>query len=255
MPNENSAQQSSGPTGMHPKRFYKQVEVREESSGYGIALDGRVVKTPLKRTLAVPTSALAEAVAAEWLEQGERIIAATMPLTRLANSSVDHGEKTAPAIIDEYIAYAGADLLCYRADMPEELVARQADAWDPLLTWAAQNIGARLIVTTGIVHQTQPEPVFAALRTHVAGFDHFRLTALQAATALTGSAVIALALAERHVSGDQAWAAATIDEDWQAELWGKDDEAEHMRTGRRAELEAYDRFLGLILNQDDRRAG
>lgn len=234
-------------TGGHPKRFYETVEVRPEAGGHGIFLDGRPVKTPLKQPLVLPTHALADAVAAEWQAQEERIIAASMPLTKLANTSIDHGHAAFRALVDEFISYAGADLLCYRAEAPEGLVERQEALWDPLLIWVAQSFGARFVVATGIVHEEQPEQSLKALRAHVEAYDHFRLTVLQAVAALTGSAVIALALAERHISVLEASTAADVDEDWQIELWGKDDEAESRRAIRRAELDAHDRFMELVL--------
>lgn len=229
-----------------PVRFYKSVAVEAQSDGHVVLLDGRAVNTPLRQKLVLPTLALAEAIAGEWDEQDEQIDPMEMPITKLANTSVDHADSKFQAILDEFVSYAGADMLCYRADTPTGLVERQAANWDPLLTWAARDIGAAFVVTVGIMHQEQPGPALEACRKKAATYDPFRITALQTLTALTGSAVLSLAMLEREVDADAAWRAANVDEDWQIELWGRDEEAERQRASRYREFEAADRFIGFL---------
>jgi chaperone required for assembly of F1-ATPase len=229
-----------------PKRFYGQVDIAEEGAGHTILLDGRTVRTPLKRALVVPTIALAEALAAEWDVQGEHIDTASMPVSKLANTSIDHAGDKTEAIVEEFVSYAGSDLVCYRAEAPEGLVQRQAQHWDPVLDWSAAAVGVRLRVTEGVVHVRQPDEALDVLRAHVAPYDRFRLTGLQTLTALTGSALLALSLAEDALAPDVAWSAANVDEDWQIELWGWDAEAERQRSSRHREFEAAGRFLRLL---------
>ena len=228
-----------------PKRFYKEVQVVPEGAGHAIHLDGRPVRTPLKNALTVPAKLLAEAIAEEWGAQDEHIVPATMPITKIANTTIDHSVTKRDGIIDEFVSFAGSDLLCYRADTPQGLVERQQAHWDPLLRWAKEYAGADLLVTAGVIHQAQPEEALASLRNQAAGLDAFRLTALQTLTALTGSAVVSLAIAEGAIAGEAAWTAVNVDEDWQIELWGWDAEAERQRASRRAEFNAAVRFLEL----------
>ncbi|MGI9386235.1 MAG: ATP12 family protein, partial [Methyloligellaceae bacterium] len=149
-------------------------------------------------------------------------------------------------IVEEFVSYSGSDLVCYRADTPEGLVARQEAYWDPLLTWAARELGAGFVVTQGIIHQAQSDAVLSAVRTWAGRHDRFAMTALQGLTALTGSAVIAMALSDGQVSGEDAWTAANVDEDWQIELWGRDEEAERVRAVRHRDFEAGVEFLRLL---------
>ncbi|MFC3060869.1 ATP12 family chaperone protein [Paenirhodobacter populi] len=229
-----------------PKRFWKAAGVVETPEGYGIALDGRAVKTPAKAALAVPTRALAEAIAAEWDAQGETIDPATMPLTRAANAAIDkvaaqHGEVAA------YIAdYGGTDLLCYRAEAPEPLVARQAQGWDPLLDWAAEALGARLLVTQGVVSVAQPDEALAALSARVAAMDAWQLAALHDLVGISGSLLLGLAVAEGRLPPEEAWALSRIDEDWQAEQWGHDEEAAALAAVKRQALLDAARFWTLL---------
>lgn len=228
------------------KRFYEDVRIEREEAGHAIHLDGRPVRTPLKNTLTVPARPLAEAIAEEWSAQGEHIVPATMPITKIANTSIDHSVSKREGIIDEFVSFAGSDLLCYRADAPQGLVERQRAHWDPLLGWVKEYAGADLLVTAGVIHQSQPEEALASLRQQAAALDAFRLTALQTLTALTGSAVVSLAIAEGAIGGEAAWTAVNVDEDWQIELWGWDAEAERQRASRRVEFDAAVRFLGLM---------
>lgn len=219
------------------KRFYKDVSVGA-GAFFQILLDSRVVKTPRKRALTLPTEALAEAVASEWRAQGTDINPATMPLTRFANSAIDAVSESLDEVAGDIVAYAGSDLVCYRAEIPDDLVAKQAAAWDPIVNWAREVLNARFVVVPGVMPVPQPQaalfPVANALEPH----DAFRLTGLHVITTLTSSALIALAIARGYLSADQAWAAAHVDEDYQIALWGEDDEASERRKLRRAEFDA-----------------
>jgi len=228
-----------------PKRFYKDVAVREDEGGFAITLDGRVVKTPMRSSLSMESRAMAEAVAAEWDAQSPHIDPATMPLTRLVNTAIDRVAGDRQRIIDEILAYAGSDLLCYRADTPDILVARQIKAWDPVLDWAAEALGARLVAVSGLMHQPQPEESLAALGRHLAGMDAYVLTALHNMTTLSGSAVLAIAVAAGHLDQDNAWSVAHVDEDFQAEQWGEDEAAERRLQMRAAEFASACTFLRL----------
>ena len=220
-----------------PRRFYQAATVGEGEGGFRLLLDGRPARTPARRPLAVPTRALAEAVAAEWQAQAETIDPARMPLTRLANSIAD-GVAADPAPVAAEIArYLGSDLLFYRAGGPERLVARQAAAWDPLLAWARETLGARFVLAEGVMFVVQPEGAVAAAAAAIPA-DPWRLGAVHAAMTLTGSALIALALAAGRIDVDAAWAAAHVDENWNMELWGRDEAALARRTARFAEMRA-----------------
>jgi len=229
------------------KRFYKQVAATAtEGGGHIIALDGRPVRTPGKMLLTAPTAALAEAIAGEWAAQEEEILPATMLLMRLAATAIDRIGKQRLAIVEQIAAYGGTDLLCYRAERPEELVVRQVELWQPLLDWVAEAHGARLAVTHGIAHTAQDRGALDALRAAVEEQDDFRLAAVSQLTASTGSLVIALAVAARRVSAEEATAASQLDETWQAEKWGHDREAAHRREALAQEIDAAARFLDLL---------
>lgn len=226
-------------SGWAPKRFWTSAEVAEAPGGFAVTLDGRHVKTPAKAPLVVPSRALAEAIAREWQAQDEKIDPATMPVTRGANAAIDK-VRTQHAEVAALIAdYGGTDLLCYRAEAPRELVARQSEHWDPLLDWAEAALGARLAVTQGVVPVAQPEAALAALGARVAAMDEWQLAALHDLVGITGSLVLGLAVAEGRLTADEAWTLAQLDEDWQAEQWGVDDEAaEHAGRKRDALLDA-----------------
>ena len=228
------------------KRFYKSATAAErEDGGFAVLLDGRQVKTPAGKPLAVPGRGLAEAIAAEWNAQGESIVPASLPLTRLANTAIDAVAERKAEVAADIVKYAATDLVCYRAEYPAGLVAAQAAAWDPILSWAAARHGAPLLTSAGIAHVAQPEASLAALRSVVAAMDAFKLTALHAMTSLTGSALIALAQAEGELPGAAAWAAANTDEHWQASHWGEDFEAAERLKARLVEFEAASRFFQL----------
>ncbi len=227
-----------------PKRFWKEVSLAATADGgWRLLLDGRSLKTPGKRELIVPRADLAEGVAEEWRAQKAHLDPGSMPLTRLANSVLDGVVDRFDEVVDDAAKYAGTDLVCYRADTPARLVARQTEGWDPLLDWLETTHGARLSVAEGIVHVAQDRRALAALRAAVAAFDPWRLAGFHTVTTLSGSFVIALALARGRLERDQAWALAHLDEDWNAELWGRDTEAERRLAFRRIEFDAAARLV------------
>lgn len=228
-----------------PKRFYKDVAVEERGGKFLILLDGRSVKTPKKRDLALPTQALADAIAEEWAQQGERIDPATMPLMRIANTAIEGVVDHMAAVAADIQAFAGNDLTCYRAEGPEALVKRQAKAWDPILAWAKKTLDADFVVGEGVMPLQQPASSVAAIGKALEGAGPFRLAALHIMTTLTGSALIALAHAMGRLTLDAAWAAAHVDETWQAEQWGLDAEAEARARYRKQEFSAASRTLAL----------
>jgi chaperone required for assembly of F1-ATPase len=224
------------------RRFYSAASVVEDASGFEVALDGRPIRTPARHPLAFPDRALAEAAAAEWDAQGEFIEPGRMPLTRLANTIID-GVATAPdAVAAEVAKYLGSDLLFYRAAGPDRLVARQKQHWDPVLEWARTALGARFLTGTGVMPLLQPEPALAAARAAIPR-EPWRLGAVHAVTTLTGSALLALAIAHGAISCDAAWTAAHVDEDWNMEFWGEDALALQRRAFRFAEMQAAARVL------------
>lgn len=234
--------------GMRPalkRRFYRSVEIVPDAGGHAIALDGRPVKTPARRALAAPTPALGAALAAEWQAQTEVIDPARMPLTRLANTVIDGVAAAAPEIVEEIEKYLGSDLLCYRAEAPNGLVARQARHWDPILAFAREQLGAHFVITQGVRFVDQPAPALAAARRAIPA-DPWRLGAVHVATTLTGSALIALALARGTLTLDAAWAAAHVDEDWNMDQWGRDELALERRAARLVEMQAAVSVLDLV---------
>ena len=224
------------------QRFYAKAAVVADADGHAVTLDGRPVRTPARRVLAAPTPALAAAIAAEWDAQHDTIDPAGMPLTRLANAIIDGVAARAQPVAAEIAKYLQSDLLFYRASSPRELSERQARQWDPILAWAAQDLGARFVWTEGVTHITQPQGALEAGRAAIPD-DPWRLGATHAATTLTGSALIALALSRSFFSAEQAWEAANVDEDWNMEQWGRDDLAMARRESRFAELKAADAVL------------
>lgn len=223
------------------KRFWTAVALTPER---GVLLDGRPVRTPGRLPLVLPTDALAELVAAEWRRVEDTVDPRAMPMTGLANTAIERVAPDTAAFADTLARYAASDLLCYRADTPPELVARQAAAWDPPLAWAQARYDIGFVVATGIVHRPQPPATLARIGEAVAAFDPFALAALSPVTTLTGSIVLALAVAEGAVTGDEAWTAATIDEAWSAEQWGEDAQAAALLEARRREFDAALAFLG-----------
>lgn len=236
------------------RRFYKDVAIEDQSGeGPALLLDGKKVRTPGKATLTLPTRALAEAAAEEWRAQGERIDPLTMPLTRLANSAIDGVVGREQAVIDDIMSHAGADLLCYRAQGPRELTAAQEKHWDPVLAWAKTALGAPLFLAEGVKHVAQPEVSLERLKQAFAGRDAFSLAALHVMTALAGSALLALAVAEGRLTPEQAWAAAHVDEDWQIGQWGEDAEAAQRRKNRWRDFAAAAKTLALAGDRSAQR--
>jgi chaperone required for assembly of F1-ATPase len=225
------------------KRFYQAAGVGE-GSPHPLLLDGRAVKTPAGNTLAAPTHSLAQAIAAEWDAQGERIDPAAMPLTRLANTVIDGVAPDPEPVAAEVAHYLGSDLVCYRGSTPEALVAKQAQHWDPILAWTREAHGARFVLSEGVMFVAQPEGAVAAARGAIPS-DPWRLGAISLITTLTGSALIALAVAAGRLSVDDAWAAAHVDEDWNMDFWGRDELAMQRRAARFADMQAAGMVLSL----------
>ncbi|MFG1400569.1 ATP12 family chaperone protein [Xanthobacter sediminis] len=219
------------------KRFYKDVAVGEAEGGFIVLLDGRPVRTPARGLLKVPTRALVEALVKEWEAQADEIDPLSMPLTRLVNVALDRVEAEVGAVRDEVARYVGTDMLFYRAEGPDALVERQALHWDPVLAWAREAHGAPFFLAEGVCHVAQPEESLAQMRALVP-HEALPLAAVHVMTTLTGSALLALAVAGGVIEADAAWQAAHVDEDWNRELWGEDEIAAARRAARRLEMDA-----------------
>ncbi|WMT71830.1 ATP12 family protein [Bradyrhizobium sp. Ash2021] len=228
--------------GPQRKRVYTSAGVAEADGGFAVTLDGKPIRTPSGRQVVAPTREIAEAIAAEWNAQGEMINPLTMPLTRFANSVVEAVADRVDAVADDVAKYLGTDLLFYRAGHPEALVAKEAAHWDPILFWAADTLGAHFILAEGIVHVAQPETAVAAARGAFPD-DPWSISALHVVTTLTGSALLALALAHGVRDAEQVWAAAHVDEDWNIEKWGMDEEVAARRAARLVDFQAAVRIL------------
>ncbi len=224
------------------KRFYKTATVTDDN---GIALDGRPVRTPMKQPLRLPTRALAEAIAKEWEGQGDKIDPAAMILTKLANTTIDRVADDQQRIADEIVKFAEADQVNYRAHEPEELVARQAEHWNPVVDWAMAQLDAPFVTTAGIVHRRQPAEALGAFARHIDKLDPWSLAVIYNLATITGSALIAAMLADGALDREAAWRAAFVDEDWETELWGQDEEAMQRRAALRREFDACVDFLEL----------
>ncbi|CTQ50125.1 ATP12 family chaperone protein [Jannaschia donghaensis] len=227
------------------KRFWKGASVEALDQGFTVTLDGRPVRTPLKTLIAMPSRALADGVAAEWDAQPEVIDPMSMPLTRAVNATLDKVVPQRADVAANLAEYGGTDLLCYRATDPETLIARQAAAWDPMLDWAATALGAPLKVTQGIMHVPQPTASIVALRTRVDAMTAWQLTALSEFVTLSGSLILALAAMEGR-DPDDLWPLSRIDEDWQAEQWGEDEEEAARIAVKRGAFAQAGRFLELL---------
>ncbi|MCW2310165.1 ATP12 family chaperone protein [Rhodobium gokarnense] len=221
-----------------PKRFYKEAAAVAEGDGHAVVLDGRPIRTPAGSRLVVPHGAIAAAIAAEWAAQETVIDPGKMPLTRLANSALDAVAREADAVRGEIARYAGGDLLIYRAGNPQELVERQNALWNPVIAWAEGRYAGRFTLAEGVMHVDQNAEVLTAIRDSLAPVDPLPLAALHVATTLTGSALLALSVWHGELSGADAWQAAHVDEDWNMQLWGRDEEALERRAHRAAEFEA-----------------
>jgi len=223
--------------GPQRKRFYASAGVDEAEDGYSVTLDGKPIRTPSGRQVNAPARSIAQTIAGEWNAQGEIIDPLTMPTTRLANSVIEGVIDRVDAVADDVAKYLGSDLLFYRAGHPEALVAREARHWDPVLFWAADALGAHFILAEGIVHVRQPEQAIAAA-CRTLPQDPWSIAALHVITTSTGSALLALALFHGVIDEEQAWAAAHVDEDWNTEKWGVDEEAASRRAARLADFKA-----------------
>jgi len=229
------------------KRFYAAATVADREDGsFGIELDGRPIKTPAGHALAVPTRALADAIAGEWNAQGDEILPASLPFTRLANSAIDGVAGREGEVVEDILNYAASDLLCYRAESPAGLVAKQAALWDPILAWVHAEYDAPFKVGAGLKHLDQPAASLDSVRRVISALDPFRLAALHVMTTLTGSALIALAHAKGFLDTGAAWEAAHVDENWQASQWGEDFEARQRNKKRFSEFLNASRFFDLV---------
>ena len=228
------------------KRFWKTISVEREGGGWAIKLDGRLVKTPARAALTVPTQPLAEAIAEEWRAVDDRIDPRAMPLTGFANAAIDRVAPEREAFARGLARYAKADLACYRAEGPHTLVARQEEQWDKLLVWARRRYDVDFATTCGLMHVVQPEATVDRLSHAVAALDAFRLAGLSPLVTIGGSLLAALAVEGKAITPDEAWDAVSIDERWQLEQWGSDPEAETAFENRRRDFFAGARFLELL---------
>lgn len=221
-----------------PKRFYERVSVELKDDVYAVLLDGHSIKTPARNALVFKDEMIAEGVAAEWEMQEEEVDPGTMPLTRIAYSAIDAVGDKFGDVADEITRYAGNDHLCYRADAPAELVERQTKQWDPVIDWAEKLLGGSFEIAKGIVHVAQDAVISRAYREQLNKYDALQLAGIHTVTSITGSALLALGLAESALDADLVWAAAHVDEDWNIELWGQDDEAARIRRFKHEEFSA-----------------
>jgi chaperone required for assembly of F1-ATPase len=227
------------------KRFWKEAGVVEEEDGFGVRLDGRAVRTPAKAALIVPTPALAEAIAAEWDAQEGKIDPGTMPFTRSANAAIDKVARQTSEVAEMLAAYGDSDLICYRASGPVELIEKQAEAWNPLLDWTESVLSVKLLVVEGVVHAPQDAAALARLRAHVDALDTWALTAFHDLVSLSGSLVIGFAALDGFYPAETLWNLSRVDETWQAEQWGSDEEAEEMAARKQSDFIHAKRFYDL----------
>ncbi|MCB1521053.1 MAG: ATPase [Hyphomicrobiaceae bacterium] len=221
-----------------PKRFYSRAQVVRQDGLHALALDGRLARTPGKALLAVAPEPLAVAIAAEWAAQGDVIDPETMPLTRITNTAIDGVTGIEADVAADIVAFAASDLVCYRAETPPELTRRQAAAWDPVLDWAARRLGAHFVLASGVMPVVQPADALERVASHIGAACALELSALHVMTTLTGSALIALAHADAALDVADAWRRAHVDEDWQIERWGADEEAAARREMRWRDMQA-----------------
>ena len=224
------------------KRFYAKADAVEAEGGFAITLDGKPIRTPSGRVITAPSRDIAQAIAAEWEAQQETINPLTMPLTRFANSVVEAVTDRVDMVAADIAKYLASDLLFYRAGHPEALVARESAHWDPVVFWAADSLGAHFILAQGIVHVRQPDTAIEAARAALPG-DPWSVAAMHVVTTLTGSALLALALFHGAREADQVWAAAHVEEDFNIEQWGVDEEAAARRAARLVDFEAATQIL------------
>jgi chaperone required for assembly of F1-ATPase len=232
-------------TGWAPKRFWTKADVAEADGGFAILLDGRAVRTPAKVPLIVPTRPMAEAIAAEWQAQGAEVAPRSMLFTRSANAAIDKVRPAFAEVVNALAAFGASDLLCYRAEGPESLVARQAKGWDPVLTWAAQSLDAPLRTTVGVMHVAQPQASLDQLTLPLHQMTAFQLTGLHDLVTISGSLVLALGVARQRLTMEEAWLLSRLDDHWQAQVWGWDAEAEAQDAARRDAFVHAGRFYRL----------
>lgn len=228
------------------KRFWKEATFEPVEGGWQVLLDGRPVRTPAKAALVLPSERLAQAIAAEWQAQGEKIDPRAMPATRTANSAIDKVAVQHEEVAAMLAAYGGSDMLCYRAEGPAELVARQSADWDPLLDWAETRFGARLAVTAGVMPVAQDAAALERLAAPLREMDPFALAAFHDLVALSGSLVLAHAVTEARLDAAEAWRLSRLDEEWQIEQWGEDEEAEALAQVKRTAFHDAARFWSLL---------
>ena len=228
------------------KRFWKEASVAREGGSWGIALDGRPVRTPQRAPLAVASPALAEAIAAEWRAQDETIDPAAMPMTGLTNAAIDLALSDPAAFAEPVAAYAATDLFCYRDDRDALLQAEQAAAWNPLLAWAEARYGVEFEITQGILPIDQPPATVAALRAAVLALDPWRLTALTPLVTIGGSLVAGLALVAEAYDAETLWQVVSLDELYQERRWGADELAQMQRAAHKRDWDNAARFLTLL---------
>lgn len=221
-----------------PKRFYKESGILPlDEGGFGVGLDGRIVKTPAKAVLALPTQAAAKMIADEFDAQAGQVDPATMPVTRLANTAVDGVAADPQAVFEDVLRFASSDLICYRAGSPQKLVELQAQSWDPVLDLVRDNYGAQFILSEGVMHVEQPREAIAAIGAALKPHGSpIALAAVHSMTSLTGSALMAICVAGGLMDAESAWTAAHVDEDWNISQWGEDAEAAMRREFRRKEM-------------------
>jgi chaperone required for assembly of F1-ATPase len=229
------------------RRFYKTAQAILRDSGFAVTLDQRMLKTPKGAPFATPTRALADAMAEEWSAQTEKIAPATMPITQLAFAAIDWTASSRDERAQYVASFGATDLLCHRAASPADLVARQSAAWNPLVAWGEEALGVHLPVVSGIVAATIAPAELTRLRAHALALDDFALTALSQAAGLAGSALIAFALVRGHIDGAQAYAAATLDDEFALERWGEDAEAHTRLDAVHTEFDALGRFVRALV--------
>jgi chaperone required for assembly of F1-ATPase len=228
------------------KRFWKDVQVREDEGGWGVSLDGRPVRTPARAPLVVPTRPLADAIAEEWPAAADEIDPRAMPLTGLANAAVDHVTRDKAEFAGGLARYADTDLACYRSEWPPQLVDRQTESWDPLLAWGRRRFDVDFSTTSGLMYIPQPDATVERLANEVMALDAFRLAGLSPLVTVGGSLLAALALLEKAIAPEAAWEAVSVDDRWQLEQWGSDADAELALETRRRDFFAGGRFLELL---------
>jgi len=221
-----------------PRRFYKQSTAEPQGDGFAVLLDGKPVRTPGRKPLVVPRREAAEAAAAEWTAQGDTINPATMPMTRLLNSAIDGVVGAEASVAADAAKYAGSDLICYRAEFPDKLIAQQTEHWDPVLAWAESAHGWRFVRSAGVIHVPQPEATLCGVAETTGRYDAYTLAGLHSMTTLMGSVLLALAVSQGRLTAAEAWTAAHVDEDFQISQWGEDAEARARREHRWRDMQA-----------------